>query len=79
MTNIPNGLAKNDGVNVGAAAAGAVLALRSNDGMTNVLLYACSSDPAPAGEFEPDGGCNTQPAGTNVGQIRPVTFNNPAQ
>jgi len=79
MANIPNGLAKSDGVNVGAAAAAAVLALRANDGMANVVLYVCSSDPAPAGEFEPDGGCNTQPAGTNVGQIQPFTFRNPAQ
>ena len=79
MTNIPNGLAKSDGVNVGTAAAAAVLALRSNDGMANLVLYACSSVPAPAGEFEPDGGCNTQPAGTNVGQIKPFTFSNPTQ
>ena len=79
MTNIPNGLAKSDGVNVGTAAAAAVLALRSNDGMANLVLYACSSVPAPAGEFEPDGGCNSQPAGTNVGQIKPFTFSNPTQ
>jgi len=79
MTNIPNGLAKSDGVDVGTAAAAAVLALRSNDGMANLVLYACSSVPAPAGEFEPDGGCNTQPAGTNVGQIKPFTFSNPTQ
>jgi hypothetical protein len=78
MSGIPDGLAKSDGVKVGEAAAGALLALRSNDGMTNVVLYTCSSNPPPAGEFEPDGGCNTQPAGANVGQIKPFTFSNPA-
>jgi PAP2 superfamily len=79
MANIPAGAARDDGVSVGAAAANVVVALRSNDGMANVVLYACSANPAPAGEFEPDGGCNSQPAGTNVGQIQPFTFNNPAQ
>ena len=77
MATIPDGLAKNDGMKVGEDAAGALLDLRFNDGMTNVVLYTCSSNP-PAGEFEPDGGCNTQPAGANVGQIKPFTFNNPA-
>jgi hypothetical protein len=47
--------------------------------MATVVLYACSANPAPAGEFEPNGGCGTQPAGTNVGQIRPFTFTNPAR
>lgn len=79
MANIPPGAARNDGVSVGAAAANAVVALRSSDGMTNVVPYACSADPAPAGEFEPNGGCNTQPAGTNVGQIQPFTFSNSAR
>jgi hypothetical protein len=76
--NIPDGLSKDDGVKVGEAAAGALLDLRSKDGMTNVVLYTCTSNPPPAGEFEPDGWCNTQPAGANVGQIKPFTFNNPA-
>jgi hypothetical protein len=79
MATIPDGPAKTDGVSVGAAAAAAVIALRSSDGMNNVVLYTCSSSPAPAGEFEPDGGCGTQPAGTNVGQIKPFTFSNPAE
>ena len=79
MANIPAGAAREDGVSVGAAAASAVVALRSDDGMTNVVLYACSANPAPAGEFEPDGGCGSQPAGANLGQIEPFTFTNPAQ
>jgi hypothetical protein len=79
MATIPSGSGKDGGVSVGAAAANAVVALRSNDGMANVVLYACSDNPVPVGEFEPDGGCGTQPAGANVGQIRPFTFANPAR
>lgn len=79
MANIPAGPAKNDGVEVGRQAAAVVLALRANDGMANVVLYECSANLAPAGEFEPNGGCNSQPAGTNIGQIKPFTFDNPAQ
>jgi PAP2 superfamily len=78
MASIPDGLAKSDGVKVGDDAAGALLALRANDGITNIVRYICNSDPPPAGEFEPDGGCNTQPAGANVGQIKPFTFSNSA-
>ena len=79
MANIPAGAARDDGASVGAAAATAVVALRSNDGMANTVLYACSANPPPAGEFEPDGGCDSQPAGTNVGQIRPFTFTDSAR
>ena len=65
---------------VGEAAAAAVIAdLRADDGMGSVVLYtlAVPSFSPPAGEFEPDGGCSTQPAGANVGQIKPFTFSNP--
>jgi len=79
MGTIPDGLSKQDGVNVGAAAADLIVNLRSDDRMNNVVLYTCSSNPPPAGEFEPDGGCNTQPAGANVGQIQLFTFTNPAR
>lgn len=79
LATIPAGQSRDDGVRVGEAAANAVATLRANDGMANILVYSCSDDPAPAGEFEPDGGCNTQPAGANVGQIRPFTFGNPAR
>ena len=74
LATIPDGPAKTNGISVGEQAASAILALRANDGMTNTVLYVCSSNPPPAGQFEPDGGCNTQPAGANVGQIRPFTF-----
>src|SRR5262245_60924844 len=53
MANIPPGAAKNDGVSVGAAAASAVVALRFDDRMNAVVLYACSTNPAAPGEFEP--------------------------
>jgi hypothetical protein len=79
MTAIPDGQAKSDGIHVGQQAAADLLALRANDGMSNVVLYACSSNPAQPGEFEPDLGCNTQPAGVNVGQIRPFTFDSANQ
>ena len=74
MMLVPPGPAKTEGIRVGEAAASAVLALRADDGVTNVVLYQCSQNPPPAGEFEPDGGCGTQPVGVNVGQIKPFTF-----
>lgn len=74
MSTIPDSPAKSDGIHVGEQAAAAVVALRASDGMSNVVNYFCSSDPPPAGEFEPDLGCTTQPAGVNVGQIQPLTL-----
>jgi len=74
MAAIPGGAAKDDGVQVGQNAAKAIIKLRADDGVDNVVLYQCSSNPPPPGEFEPNGGCQTQPAGANVGQIRPFTF-----
>jgi hypothetical protein len=74
MAGIPDGLAKNDGIQVGKSAADAIIALRTNDGFSNVVLYSCSSVPPPAGEFEPNGGCGTQPVDVNLGQVVPFTF-----
>src|SRR5262249_19629019 len=37
---IPDGLAKNDGIQVGKSAANAVIALRANDRFANVVLYS---------------------------------------
>jgi hypothetical protein len=79
LSGIPDGQPKTDGIQVGEAAAAAILGVRSNDGFNNVVSYQCSSDPAPAGEFEPDGGCGTQPVGANAGQIRPFTFSDPSR
>ena len=77
MAGIPNGLPKTDGIQVGERAAAAMLALRANDGFNNVVVYQCSSNPPPAGEFEPNGGCGTQPVDAKVGEIMPFTFRDP--
>jgi hypothetical protein len=61
LATIPDGPAKNNGVQVGEAAATAMLVLRSNDDFNNLVLYECSSTSPPVGEFEPNGGCVTQP------------------
>ena len=79
LAGIPNGQAKSDGIKVGEAAATAMLASRANDGFGNVVLYQCSSNPPPAGEFEPNGGCSTQPVDVKVAQIAPFTFSGPNQ
>ncbi|MBI1929346.1 hypothetical protein HYR99_34510 [Candidatus Poribacteria bacterium] len=79
MSTIPAGKAKTDGAQVGEAAANAMIALRANDGFTNVVTYECSASPLPPGEFEPEGGCGTQPIGVNVSQIKPFTYSDPSQ
>jgi PAP2 superfamily len=79
ISRIANSQAKLDGIRVGETAAAAILAKWANDGFSKVVLYQCSSDPAPPGEFEPDGGCATQPVGANVGQIEPFTFHDQSQ
>src|SRR5262245_53637788 len=61
LAGIQDDQAKSDGILVGEAAAQQVIALRANDGFDNVVLYQCSATPAAAGEFEPNGGCGTQP------------------
>ena len=78
LAGIPEGQAKNDGIQVGEAAATALLALRANDGFNNVVDYECSSTPPPPGEFEPNGGCGTQPVDAKVGQITPFTLVDPS-
>lgn len=79
MAGIPNSQAKTDGIQVGEAAAAAMLALRANDGYDNVVLYQCSSIPLPIGEFEPNAGCGTQPVDAKVGQITPFTYPDPIE
>lgn len=74
---IPDGQAKTDGVQVGEAAATAMLSLRANDGFDNTVLYQCTSDPPPPGQFEPNAGCSTQPVDAKVAQIVPFTFSDP--
>ena len=79
MKGIPAGRAKIDGIEVGEAAAAGILALREGDGFANPVDYQCSATPPPAGEFEPDGGCGTQPVDAKIAQVTPFTFNDPAQ
>jgi len=78
LENIAAGQPKNDGIRVGADAAKAILDLRANDGFNNVVDYECSSNPPPPGEFEPSGGCGTQPVDANVGQITPFALVDPS-
>jgi hypothetical protein len=75
MAAIPDGFAKAAGIAVGERAAAAMLTLRADDGFGNIVLYECSSVPAPVGEFEPDAGCPSgpsapQPADAKMGFIK---------
>jgi hypothetical protein len=79
IVKIPDGQAKIDGIQVGESVAATMLAVRANDGFDNVVLYQCSSDPPPPGEFEPNGGCGTQPVDAKLGQVKPFTYGDPAQ
>jgi hypothetical protein len=82
LSQLADGPAKADGIDVGQRAAAAMLALRSNDNFNTIVLYECSAVPPPPGEFEPDAGCpsgpaSPQPVDAKVGRITPFTFANP--
>jgi hypothetical protein len=79
MMTIPAGSAKTVGIQVGEAAADAILAVRANDGFDNTWPYVCSSNPPQPGEFEPNGGCGAQPVDAPLGQVKPFTFASPSQ
>lgn len=79
MARLPDSQAKTDGVEVGEAAADGILAWRANDGFSNAVAYQCSANPPPAGEFEPNGGCGTEPVDTKLAQVAPFTFRDPVQ
>src|SRR6266481_1400517 len=78
LATIHDGQAKNDGIQVGETAASALLALRANDGFNNVVDYECSAVPPPPGEFEPNGGCGTQPVDAKLSQMVPFTLVDPS-
>jgi len=78
LASIPNGRGKDSGIQVGESAATAMLSLRANDGFSNTVLYECSSTPPPPGEFEPNGGCGTQPVDTKISQVTPFTLIDPS-
>ena len=67
FANLPADDAVTEGVRVGQQAAAAMLALRADDGFTNVVPYECSGTPTAIGEFVPDTGC---PAAPTVGAAR---------
>jgi hypothetical protein len=79
LAGLPGSQAKTDGVEVGEAAADGILARRANDGFSNAVAYQCSANPPPAGEFEPNGGCGTEPVDAKLAQVTPFTFRDPAQ
>lgn len=78
MAGIAHGAAKADGIAVGEAAAAALLAKRASDGFGNVVPYGCTSTPPAFAEFEPNGGCGTQPVDAKLAQVTPFTFSEPA-
>jgi hypothetical protein len=43
------------------------------------VSYRCSADPTPAGEFDPNGGCGTEPVDAKLAQVTPFTFSDPAK
>ncbi|MGH2720779.1 MAG: vanadium-dependent haloperoxidase [Actinomycetota bacterium] len=79
MSGIPDGPGKLAGTAAGEAAAVGMLEQRVNDRFGRTVLYECSAEPLPVGEFEPDGGCGTQPIGVAVGQTVPYTFDDQSQ
>jgi hypothetical protein len=79
MAAIPDSGAKRQGVETGEVSAAAVLARRAGDGFDKTVAYACSAVPPPVGEFEPDGGCGTQPVEAKIAGVTPFTFGDPAQ
>lgn len=66
---------KEDGIQVGAAAAAALLTLRKHDGYDDVVEYQCKSNLPGIGEFEPIKSCGTQPVGCGD----PYTFVDPGR
>lgn len=79
MAAIPDGTAKTGGVTAGEAAAAGILAARQNDNYSRTVPYSCSADPAPVGEFAPEGGCGTAPIDAKLAQVVPLTYTDPAQ
>lgn len=79
MAAIPDSKAKTDGVAAGEAAAAGILTARQSDNFSKAVPYSCSADPAPAGEFRPEGGCGTDPIDAKLAQVVPLTYTDPAQ
>lgn len=65
---IPNSAAKTNGINVGEAAAAALIALRVGDG-SSPLTNFLPTPPLDAGEWDITPGCPTTPGGAQLGGI----------
>jgi hypothetical protein len=78
LAGIADGDAKQDGIEVGEAAAEALRHRRQGDGFGATALYQCSATPPPAGEFTPNAGCpgpgGPQPVDVALGRVKPFTY-----
>ncbi len=77
LTGIADGPRKTNGIRLGRALAGAYVALRSDDGFDNVVLF--EQPPVGPGVFEPLAPPPTQPVDVKLKQVRPLTFDDPAR
>jgi hypothetical protein len=75
LAGIEDGSRKTNGVRVGRAVAGAYLALRADDGFTNVVLF--EQRPVGPGVFEPIAA--TPPVDPYLKQVRPLSFESPSR
>ena len=75
LAGVPDGPAKDHGIDLGARVAAAILALRADDGYDNQVPYV-QSPPGP-GVFEPV--APTPPVDTKLAQVRPLTYHSPAR
>jgi hypothetical protein len=75
MASIPNGLAKDAGMAVGAAAAAGMLAMRTGDRFDDVVPYV-QPTPGP-GVFEPI--APTPPVDVKLGGVRPFTYDSQSE
>jgi hypothetical protein len=77
LADIPNGPGKVNGQSLGLASANALIALRTGDGLGAKVAYNFPSVPTPGVWILTPGA--TAPQTPWVGQMRPFTFDDPAQ
>jgi PAP2 superfamily len=77
LSAIPDGPAKTNGQMLGQASSSTLIALRVNDGLGASVPYTYPSTPVPGVWILTPGA--TAPQTPWVGQMRPFTFDNPAQ
>jgi len=76
LSGIPDSREKANGIRLGAAVAGAYIALRADDGFDNVVPWV-QPTPGP-GVFEPIP-FNSTPVDIKLKQVRPLAFDDPAK